>query len=181
MLDTKRHVRRLRLNLEFIKEATKIRVSDPIEDHKTRVERGFLPRILDVNGVAYAESGSAFSITADTITVALKSSTDKVSYLPGDTVQLNERLSNLTQNLALNNLHISISVKNPDGSLRFSRTETVVQLSAAAFKDYSDAMALNSAAAGQYTVTTVVTNDNGATLAQASSTFLVGSSAIASL
>ncbi len=121
----------------------------------------------------FAISGAGNSGFALSATIA----TDKQLYQPSETVRLSDRLNNLTVNAGLSDLQIVVTVNNPDGTVRFSKTENLPQLAANAFKDYGYTLALNFAAAGVYTARVAVSTTKDGLLAQATSQFTVASSA----
>jgi hypothetical protein len=134
-------------------------------------------QLVDANGVAYAESSAAFSITTSATTLTTKISSDKQTYQPSEVVKLSDRLTNVATNALINDLHIATTVNNPDGSLRFTANETLPQLAQGNLKDYSYSVPLSFGKAGQYSATLVVTTAAGAPVAQSSTQFTVSSSA----
>ncbi|MBC3920139.1 carboxypeptidase-like regulatory domain-containing protein [Undibacterium sp. CY18W] len=133
-------------------------------------------QIIDANGLPYVQASSPLTIVSGTVALTAKVSTDKTSYTVTDTVQLRDTISNITQNLPVDNLQIVTTVSNPDGTVRFSKTETLVQLAAANAKDYTYSLPLSGAVAGTYAVK-VVASSGSAVLVQASGSFVVTSSA----
>lgn len=99
--------------------------------------------------------------------------TDKQIYQASETVKLADRITNVTANALLNNLTIVTTINNPDGTLRFTKTETLAQLLPGSLKDYNYSVPLNAAPAGQYNATLVVTAADGTLLAMASTRFTV--------
>jgi len=135
-------------------------------------------QLVDANGVAYAEASSPFSISAAGTTVGATLSTERQLYQAADTVKLTARLSNLAHNSLLSNARIVTTVKNPDGTQRFSATENLAQLAADGQKDYVYSIALGGgSAAGRYGASMVVTAADGTPLAQAATQFAVASPA----
>jgi hypothetical protein len=121
---------------------------------------------------------SAFNIVSDTATlVSAGITTDKPSYLPSETVRVTSRVLNTTANQPLDGLSAVTTVTNPDGSARFTQTESIPQLVQGALKDYNYALPLAFAAAGTYSAQLSVRDAGGAVLASASTTFTVQSSA----
>jgi hypothetical protein len=135
--------------------------------------------LLDSTGNVIATGSMPFTIVNGNgvSTLSANLTSDKQSYQANDTVKLAERLVNTTVNAPLNNVTIVTSASNPDGTLRFTHTESLVQLIQGALKDYSYNMPLNGAPAGQYSATMVATVPDGTVLAQAATTFAVVSSA----
>ena len=135
--------------------------------------------LLDGSGNPVAVVPRSFNITgvAGSAGLGVGIRSDKQIYAPSDTVSLLGRLSNLSANTAQNDLRIVLTVKNPDGSLRLSKTDTLNQLLPNALKEYASALPLNFAAPGVYGVNVSVNATDGALLAQASTQFTVSSSA----
>lgn len=103
--------------------------------------------------------------------------TDKQLYNPFDTVRISDRITNLLTNATLDDARVITTVTNPNGSVRFTKTETLQQLTPSALKDYAYSLSLMSAAAGQYNAALTVTKPDGTPLAQASTQFSVASTA----
>ena len=121
---------------------------------------------------------SNFAIVANTGTlVSGRITTDKPVYLPSDTVRLVSRVVNLTQNEPLDSLTAMTTVVNPDGSVRFARSELIAQLAQGGLKDYGYALPLGFAQAGDYAASLSVRDAGGTVLASAAATFAVLSSA----
>jgi len=140
-----------------------------------------LATLFDSTGAVVGTARSAFAITSTSGTGAntqasVTLAADKQTYQPGDSVNLSDRLTNLTTNTALNNLSVVTSVLSPSGTSVFSKTETLAQLQAAALKNYAYSLPLGNAAAGVYTASVVVTAADGSTVAQANASFTVASS-----
>lgn len=102
---------------------------------------------------------------------------DKQTYLPSDAVKLSSRLTNATVNTLFNDVRITTTINNPDGSVRFAKTESLPQLAQGNLKEYSYNVPLSFAPAGQYTATLVATAADGTLLAQSSTQFNVRSTA----
>lgn len=133
-----------------------------------------LAQLLDANGAAYTQAQSAFTIGSSNTVLTAKLSTDKTSYGPADTVQLSDIINNVTQNLPVDNIQVVTTVTNPDGTVRFTKTETLAQLPAANNKNYIYSLPLSGAVPGQYAVK--VTATAGTTTVQATSSFIVTAS-----
>jgi hypothetical protein len=122
---------------------------------------------------------SNFNIVADTGTlVSGRITANKLAYLPAETVQLTSRVTNLTENQPLDGLTAVSTVTNPEGTVRFTRSEPIAQLAQSALKDFSYAVPLGFAAAGSYAASLSVRDALGAVLASSSTSFTVGSSAV---
>jgi hypothetical protein len=102
---------------------------------------------------------------------------DKTSYVPSDVVRLSARAANATANTPLDDLRVTTSVRNPDGSVRFGQTETVAQLVPGARREYEYPLPLAFAAPGAYTATLSVQTAAGVELAAAATSFSVESTA----
>ena len=134
--------------------------------------------LLDDAGQPYASATAPFSISAGALTVSAKVGVDKLAYQPSETVQVTTRLANLTENQTLDNLTAVTTVSNPEGTLRFTRSESVGQLPQSALRDFNYALALGFASAGSYNVSLSVSDALGALLASSSTNFTVRSSAV---
>lgn len=135
--------------------------------------------IYDAQNRKVGEATATFSIVgpAGSSLTSARISADKITYLPTDTVNLAERISNLSQNRMLDNLSAVTTVYRPDGSVLWSQTASVAQLLPAAFKDMNYSVNLALGAAGSYRATLSVRDAAGAEIAQAETTFTVQSSA----
>src|SRR5581483_6213605 len=121
---------------------------------------------------------SGFNIVSDTGTLLSAGiTTDKPSYLPGETVRVTSRALNTTPNQPLDALTVVTTVINPDGSARFTQSESIPQLVQGASREYNYTLPLGFAPAGAYGASLSVRDAGGAVLATASTTFTVESSA----
>ena len=134
-----------------------------------------LTATFGANTVTLAQAN--FTLAAPQIKLNTVVDTDKASYAPTDIVKLHERLTNTTANQAANNLQVVVTVKNPDGSTRFTKTETLISLAVNATQDYNYSINLSAAPAGQYTTSVVVSIAGNTVLSQASGVFAVASTA----
>jgi hypothetical protein len=134
-------------------------------------------QLLDQNGAAFAEAVAGFDIININGTIKATIQTDKQLYQPSETVQLRDVLTNLAQNVALNDLTVLTMVTNPDNSLRFSGSEALLQLAAGGGKNYGYSVPLNFGAPGQYTAQLNLKAKDGTVLAQSQTRFTVASSA----
>ncbi|MDQ1813393.1 nidogen-like domain-containing protein [Massilia sp. CCM 9210] len=137
-----------------------------------------LAELLDPAGKVVASGTSSFAIGAaagQNAKVAIVS--DKQVYQPFETVRLSDLLVNQLVNASIDDLRIQTVVRNPDNSVRMTRTEVLAQLPPSGVKDYAYSVALGWAAIGRYTATVTVTRADGSVLAQALTTFSVASSA----
>jgi hypothetical protein len=139
-----------------------------------------LAEAFDAAGVKLAQATGSFTLQASGGGVARVSATlatDKQTYNAGDTLVLTERLGNLATDLPLAGLTATTTVVNPDGTLRFTQAEPIVQLVAGINRDLQYRVPLNAAAAGAYRAALKVTDAKGAVLAAADGGFNVASSA----
>src|SRR5258708_7794545 len=131
--------------------------------------------LLDDVGQPYASATAPFSISAGAVTVTAKVSADKIAYQPSETVQIASRLANLTENLTLDNLTAVTTVSNPDGTPRFTRSESIAQLPQSALRDFSYALPLGFASSGGYNISLNLRDALGPLLPSSSPTFTVAS------
>ena len=132
--------------------------------------------LVDSAGHPYAAAFAPFNITAGATTVSAKVTADKPAYPPSDSVQLLSRVTNLTENEPLDSLTVVTTATNPDGSVRFTQSEKLVQLPQRALKDYSYSLALGFTDPGSYAVSLIVRDAGGAVLASSTTIFTVLSS-----
>jgi hypothetical protein len=134
--------------------------------------------LLDAQGRIVAQASTPFQIVSSLQVAAdAKIVTDKQVYLPSDVVKVVDRISNVTANALLNDLRVITTVKNPNGTARFTRTEVLPQLAQGNLKDYGYSVPLAFAPAGAYSAVLVVTTADGTVLAQSNATFTVSSTA----
>ncbi len=98
---------------------------------------------------------------------------DKAAYRPSETIRLHDRITNLTASDTLAGLSVLTRVTNPDGSMRFEKTEALPELAQSAVKDYQYGVALGFAPAGTYRATLSIVGISGGELAFASTNFEV--------
>lgn len=134
--------------------------------------------LLDAGGNPIAVGAAPFVIfTAGGAQVQSSITTDKRIYAPLNNVQVTDRITNTLTNTALDNLRITTTVTNPDGTVRFTKTEAMLQLLPSATRDYGYTLPLTAAAAGQYNAVLTVTKADGTLLSQSTTQFTVSSSA----
>ena len=134
--------------------------------------------LLDAGNKTIAIGAAPFVIfTAGGAQVQSTITTDKRIYAPLNNVQVADRITNVLTNSALDDLRVTTTVNNPDGTLRFSRIETLVQLLAGATRDYGYTLPLVAAAAGQYNAVLSVTKADGTQLSRSTTQFTVSSTA----
>ena len=102
--------------------------------------------------------------------------TDKASYAPTDTVVIDDRLANAASNAIADGISFTTTVTNPDGSVRWTNTSTLMELVPGGLRDISFPLALANAAPGTYGVNVTASLD-GTALAPAMASFTVQSSA----
>lgn len=137
--------------------------------------------LLDAEGRQVSTQRQDFTVVASAAAGKLlgaQVTTDKGSYGPWDTVQVTDRVSNLTSNALVGELTLSTVITNADGEVVWSTQDSLAQLVAGALRDYAHAVKLANAPAGSYTVTLRVTDSNGVLQAQSGTTYLVQSSAL---
>lgn len=133
--------------------------------------------LLDASGTPYASAVAPFAIVsgqAATVTGAI--STDKASYTPLDTVAVQDRITDVTANALAGGLTATTTVLNPDGSVRWTQSAAVPQLTPGGLQDLHYAVPLADAAPGTYRATLTVANAT-APVAASNTTFTVQSSA----
>lgn len=138
-------------------------------------------RLLDSANRLVASARSTFLIEPDsgagTAMVSARLTTDKLAYLPTDSVRLLDRITNLTLNQSASGLVARTTILNPDGSLRSSLTATLGELVSGAVRDVEYVLPLAMAPAGTYQARLEVSDSSGATVAADSRIFTVESSA----
>jgi hypothetical protein len=131
--------------------------------------------LLDVSsGVELVRGSASFLITgadAGEAQLSARITAEKAIYRPSETVRLRDRVTNLTGSDTLTALTVLTHVTNPDGSVRFEKTETLPELAQGAVKDYQYSVALGFATAGTYRATLSVLGFSGAELAFSSVQF----------
>ncbi|MFZ6736081.1 hypothetical protein ACO0LG_29470, partial [Undibacterium sp. Ji42W] len=131
--------------------------------------------MINTAGQVIASASTPFTISSAAGTgLKLSMSTDKQQYIPSETVRISPQLSNTQSNAPVDNIQVVTTVTNPDGTVRFTKTETLAQLPAANTKNYAYSLPLSGAAPGQYAVK--VTATAGTTTVQSTSSFAVTAS-----
>lgn len=137
-----------------------------------------LAELLDNNGKILAFGLAPFAIAvASGQSVKATITTDKQVYNPLDRVLVSERITNLLSNATLDDARAITTVTGADGSVRFTRTETLLQLTPGGSKDYAYTLPNTMAAAGQYMAVLTVTKADGTLLTRVSTPFSVASTA----
>jgi hypothetical protein len=134
--------------------------------------------LLDAQNAAYAHATTPFSIGASaTLIVDARITADKTAYQPTDSLKLTDRISNLTQNQMLDALTVDTTVYQPDGSVLWTQSAALSQLTPASFKELNYSINLAMAAPGAYRAALTVKNAAGTTLARNETGFTVQSTA----
>jgi uncharacterized membrane protein len=137
--------------------------------------------LLDANGNPVNTQRSNFTIVSSSATGTLVGAgvtTSKASYGPLDTVNVDDRITNLTSNNLVGNLTLHTTITDPSGAVFWTMPATTLQqLTPGSLKDFTASIPVNNALPGTYTVNLVVTDSSGATQATASNTFTVQSTA----
>lgn len=140
-----------------------------------------LGTLLDANGLQVSTQRQDFVIVSATATGRLlgaQVSTDKGSYGPWDTVQLTDRVSNLTQNALVGELQLTTQITAAaTNEVVWTHQDVISQLTAGSLQDLAFSVPLHNAAAGSYTVTLTVKDKNGVVQAQSSASYVVQSTA----
>jgi uncharacterized repeat protein (TIGR01451 family) len=136
--------------------------------------------LLDSSGNVVSTTQSNFTITSSSATGSLLGagvSTDKASYGPLDTVQLDDRITNLTSNTLAGSLTLATTITGPSGTVVWTHRDSLQQLTAGNYKDFAASIPVSNAADGTYNVGLVVTDSNGAQQASAHNSYKVQSTA----
>jgi uncharacterized repeat protein (TIGR01451 family) len=136
--------------------------------------------LVDASGNTVSTTQSNFSITSSSATgllIGAGVSTDKASYGPLDTVQLDDRITNLTSNTLAGSLTLATTITGPSGSVVWTHSDSLQQLTAGNYKDFTASIPVSSAADGIYNVSLVVTDSSGAQQASAHNSYKVQSTA----
>lgn len=134
-----------------------------------------LATLYDAQNAKVAQSQAAFRITS-TVSggpVSATLVTDKTSYLPTDTVNVTDRITNLAQNQSQSNLSATTTLYRPDSSVLWTQTATMAQLLPSASKDFNYSVNLALGAAGVYRALLSVKDATGLEVATASTSFTV--------
>lgn len=107
--------------------------------------------------------------------VGAKITTDKQQYQPYDLVKVSDRISNLTQNQAIDGLTAVTTITKPDGTVLWTKSALLSQLVAGAYQDLSYAVSLSNAQSGSYKAGLSVLNGTGTQVAYAETLFSVAS------
>jgi hypothetical protein len=128
-----------------------------------------------------ASASASFRIQAgdgsSASTVGASLQLDKSSYSPGESLRLIDRVTNLASNVAWQGLVVQTTVRNPDGSTRWSATATLDELTASGTREQSYGVPLGNAAAGTYEARLKVLDASGNLRAEATKSFSVSSTA----
>jgi Carboxypeptidase regulatory-like domain/F5/8 type C domain/CARDB len=137
--------------------------------------------LVDLAGKPLDTALASFLIGSDSgtqgVLVSARLSTDKLSYLPTDSVRIVDRIANLTVNHSASGLSLRTTVLNPDGSQRWTASSTLSELVAGALRDIEYTLPLAMAPAGAYQARLDVMDAAGMILVSDSRVFTVESSA----
>jgi hypothetical protein len=138
-----------------------------------------LATLFDGQGALVGTARSSFAIvSSENGTLAsARISSDKQAYLPSDTAQVLSRATNLTQNQPLTGVTLTTTVLNTDGTVRFTRSELIPELTQSALRDFTYAVPIAFSPAGVYNASTVLRDAGGTVLASHATTFTVQSTA----
>ncbi len=137
-------------------------------------------RLADAAGLPVEEAVADFRIVAAAdggTGLTARVQTDRRSYEPTDTVRIANRLQNLAANQAWNDLKTTTTVTGPDGAERWSAQAAVSTLPAQGLHDFGHVLPPSGLPAGDYTVRLVARSAEGETVASATTTFTVRSTA----
>lgn len=134
-----------------------------------------MAELLDGGGKTIAVGAAPFVIfIAGGAQVQSSITTDKRIYAPLSNVAITDRVTNVLTNTPLDDLRVITTVNNPDGTLRFTKTDRLLQLLPGATVNYGYTMPLIAASAGQYNAILAVTKADGTLLSQSTTQFVVG-------
>jgi hypothetical protein len=135
--------------------------------------------LLDAQGTLVAQASAPFIIdVAATAQVTAKVTTGKASYMPGETVRIQDRVRNTATNALLDGTTAVTTVYSPDGQLYWTQSSSIPQITPQGFYDLSYALSLGQAAPGSYRVVLAVHDASGATRATAETRLEVESTQI---
>ncbi|RYY02296.1 MAG: choice-of-anchor A family protein [Gammaproteobacteria bacterium] len=106
-------------------------------------------------------SGDAGSNVA---VLSIRASTDKVNYLPYDTVAIENFIRNETKNAVSSGATLIVQVYAPDGSSIFDKTETLPDIVAKGFEQRFQSLVLKNAKDGLYTVVAQLRDKQGGSI-----------------
>lgn len=135
--------------------------------------------IVDDAGTAANSATTSFSIAASSggisggAAASLRTSTDRIVYNTTDTAAIADLVQSLADNQILSLVHLHVTVAGPSGQTVGSYDHDLGQLLPGAVQDLPDTLALRSATQGAYTVTAILTDSTGTTLATGTATFSV--------
>lgn len=135
--------------------------------------------LFDTQGGKADSATVAFTIGAGLSSSAASADVkvDKASYLPTDTVNLSERITNPSQNQTLSNLTVTATITGPGGSVFWTQSVAIAQLVPGGIKELNHGINLALAQAGSYSVAMTVSDATGTAVASAATGFTVQSSA----
>lgn len=130
--------------------------------------------LISPSGLLYGTATTSFAVTASQAQAAgARITTDRVSYSAAQSVQLNSRVANLTDNTPLEAVEAVTVVTSAGGQGLFTRTEPIDQLAAPGNRQYGYTLPANSLPAGGYSASLQLRSATGSVLAQSTTGFTV--------
>ncbi|WP_290538179.1 Ig domain-containing protein [Alcanivorax sp.] len=135
--------------------------------------------LFDQNGLKIDEAVSPFEIvSADQAQTAASIHTDKPGYFPGETVTVQDRISNPALNAQLNEALAHTALYAPDGEKVWEQEANLPQIGPQGFHDIEYRIELDGVSPGDYTLTLEVRDQQESLLAEAHTGFEVLSTAM---
>lgn len=119
---------------------------------------------LSEGSVTVAEGAAPFDILPD-FRVETKVTTDKISYNPHETVTFSATATSLSRNAFLGNLAATVTIKDDQGTVRFTETKAIATLMPGATFTFKSYWNTGTSAPGAYPATIEVTDAGGAVIA----------------
>ncbi|RYZ96299.1 MAG: hypothetical protein EOO68_17070, partial [Moraxellaceae bacterium] len=134
-----------------------------------------LAQLRDANGVV-TETKIPFSITtSEGVQAGLRVTTDKTAYVKKDTLTIINRISNLSTNSQLNDITLNTRVLTEGGTVHWSNSTSLAQISPKGFEDKTHLVSLQNAPPGRYSVSLQAVDSNGTVFASHGTEFVVTS------
>lgn len=135
--------------------------------------------LLDQNGEVTAEAHAPFEIVLPgEVQASAEISTDKASYLAGDSVKVWQRTGNPAPNAQLTGATAMVVVRTPEGEILWQANETIPQLGPGSFHDRQYSVPLADSVPGVYEIVVEVFDSENRLLARHEGTFEVTSTAL---
>ena len=134
-------------------------------------------QLVNQLGAVSAQAVARFTVLATAAGASIGLSSNKLQYLPTDSVQLVAKLRNTSSNTPLNNLRLLVTLQNPDGTQRYDSSTAITQLLPGSLQPFNYSVPLQNAPAGNYLAKVEVLAQEGTLLAQATTQFAVISTA----